>query len=170
MSDQNYSVVAQWGHVYTTTLRHFLPFLLQRFSFFLLCLHSDINKCFQLIFISNRFYTVTWAKHGELQSCWKKGNGFFWPTILIFLSFRETKETISVNRKCLWAYFEKQVCVLVAFSLFTRGNGNGRLENVFKVSTLESVFVLMCFRYHFCVNERCICKGKLPFLTKNVSM
>ena len=61
----------------------------------------------------------------------------------------------------------------VAFSLFTRGNGNGRLENVFKVSTLESVFVFMCFRYRFCrfrVNERCICKGKLPFLAQIVSV
>ena len=143
--------------------------------FFILSLrlHSDINKRFQLIFISNRFYTVTWAKHGELQSCWKKGNSFFWLTILIFLSFRETKETISVNRKCLWVYFEKQVCVLVAFSLFTRGNRNSRLENVFKVSTLERVFVFMRFRYHFChfrVNERCIRKGKLPFLAKNISV
>ena len=27
--------------------------------------------------VSNRFYTVTWAEHEELQSCWKKGNGCF---------------------------------------------------------------------------------------------
>ena len=47
------------GHVYTATLHRFLPFLLQRFSFVLLRLHSDINKRFQLIFISNRFYMVT---------------------------------------------------------------------------------------------------------------
>ena len=63
--------------------------------------------------------------------------------------------------------------VLVAFSLFTRGNKNGRLENVFKVSTLESVFFFMRFRYRFCrfrVNERCIRKVKLLFLAKNVSV
>ena len=70
--------------------------------------------------------------------------------------------------------------VLVAFSLFTRGNENGRLENIFKVSTLESVFFFMRFCYCFCrfrycfcrfrVNERCIRKGKLPFLAKNVSV
>ena len=63
--------------------------------------------------------------------------------------------------------------VLVAFSLFTHGNKNGRLENVFKVSTLESIFFFMRFRYHFChfrVNERCIRKGKLLFLAKNVSV
>ena len=59
--------------------------------------------------------------------------------------------------------------VLVAFPLFTRGNENGRLENIFKVSTLESVFFFMRFRYCFCrfrVNERCIRKGKLPFWPK----
>ena len=79
-------------------------------------------------------------------------------------------EAVSVNRKSIWAYFKEQICVFVVFSLFTRRNGNGRLENVFKVFTLESVFVLMHFRYRFCVNERCICIEKLLFLAKNVSM
>ena len=124
-----------------TTLRCFLTFLVQRFSFFLLRLHSDINKRFQLIFIGNNFNTVMWAKHGRIEILLEEGK-----TAAFNLLFLHSwaSEKLRKMQKVTLGLFWKKVCILVAFSLFTRRKGNGRLKNVFKVFTLR-VFVLCGF-------------------------